>query len=207
MFVIQFNGTMRSLWRHSWVQDYPEAHFVLITSLSPSTHANLTHLLWLVVFSVLFIISTYIYCRWIARSISQVFVYICITFWGGLFSSSLFIWRRSAGNVAKLKQVRKRLIIQQPSKGGRECPKILEEQRECELPKTCPGFRWSFHPAMLELEINGIVQDFRKHANSRREIVEELQELPDMITCKVKTGVLTPGGNVGKFIELQKNEC
>lgn len=70
MFVIQFNGTMHSLWRHSWVQDYPEAHFVLITSLSPSTHANLTRLLGLVVFSVLFLYPPI--CRWIASSISQV---------------------------------------------------------------------------------------------------------------------------------------
>ncbi|CAG02749.1 unnamed protein product, partial [Tetraodon nigroviridis] len=51
----------------------------------------------------------------------------------------------AAGNVVKLKQFRKRLIIQQPSNGGRECPKILQEQRDCELPETCPGFRWKTH--------------------------------------------------------------
>lgn len=46
------------------------------------------------------------------------------------------------GNAVKKKQSRKRLIIQQPSNGGQDCHEVLEEERDCELPKVCPGFRW-----------------------------------------------------------------
>uniref|UniRef100_A0AAQ4PQQ7 Thrombospondin type-1 domain-containing protein 7A n=1 Tax=Gasterosteus aculeatus aculeatus TaxID=481459 RepID=A0AAQ4PQQ7_GASAC len=47
----------------------------------------------------------------------------------------------AAGNAVKIKQSRKRLIIQQPSNGGQECPEVLEEETDCEVPKVCPGFR------------------------------------------------------------------
>ncbi|KAF6727032.1 Thrombospondin type-1 domain-containing protein 7A [Oryzias melastigma] len=47
----------------------------------------------------------------------------------------------SAGNAVKKKQSRKRLIIQMPSNGGQECPEVLEEERDCEAPRSCPGFR------------------------------------------------------------------
>lgn len=43
----------------------------------------------------------------------------------------------------KRKQSRKRLIIQQPSNGGQECPEVLEEEKDCEVPKICPGFRYN----------------------------------------------------------------
>uniref|UniRef100_A0A3B3BBP5 Thrombospondin type-1 domain-containing protein 7A n=1 Tax=Oryzias melastigma TaxID=30732 RepID=A0A3B3BBP5_ORYME len=45
----------------------------------------------------------------------------------------------------KKKQSRKRLIIQMPSNGGQECPEVLEEERDCEAPRSCPGFRWKTH--------------------------------------------------------------
>uniref|UniRef100_I3JH86 Thrombospondin type 1 domain containing 7A n=1 Tax=Oreochromis niloticus TaxID=8128 RepID=I3JH86_ORENI len=45
----------------------------------------------------------------------------------------------------KIHQSRKRLIIQMPSNGGQECPEVLEEERDCEVPKICPGFRWKTH--------------------------------------------------------------
>ncbi|KAI9999853.1 hypothetical protein NQD34_011696 [Periophthalmus magnuspinnatus] len=46
-----------------------------------------------------------------------------------------------AGGVVSSTQSRRRLVLQQPSNGGLECPEVLEEQRECEPPKTCPGYR------------------------------------------------------------------
>ncbi|XP_010795932.1 thrombospondin type-1 domain-containing protein 7A-like [Notothenia coriiceps] len=49
------------------------------------------------------------------------------------------------GNAVKTKQTRKRLIIQQPSNGGQDCPEVLEEENDCEVPKICPGFRWKSH--------------------------------------------------------------
>ncbi|XP_027141893.1 thrombospondin, type I, domain containing 7Ab isoform X6 [Larimichthys crocea] len=51
----------------------------------------------------------------------------------------------AAGNAVKRKQSRKRLIIQLPSNGGQDCPEVLEEDRDCEVPKSCPGFRWKTH--------------------------------------------------------------
>ncbi|XP_055083740.1 thrombospondin type-1 domain-containing protein 7A [Periophthalmus magnuspinnatus] len=50
-----------------------------------------------------------------------------------------------AGGVVSSTQSRRRLVLQQPSNGGLECPEVLEEQRECEPPKTCPGYRWKTH--------------------------------------------------------------
>ncbi|MEQ2236537.1 Thrombospondin type-1 domain-containing protein 7A [Ilyodon furcidens] len=32
-----------------------------------------------------------------------------------------------------------------PSNGGQECPVVLEEERDCDVPKVCPGFRWKTH--------------------------------------------------------------
>uniref|UniRef100_A0A8C6LSW7 Thrombospondin type-1 domain-containing protein 7A n=1 Tax=Nothobranchius furzeri TaxID=105023 RepID=A0A8C6LSW7_NOTFU len=51
----------------------------------------------------------------------------------------------SAGDAVKKKQSRKRLVIQMPSNGGQECPQLLEEEKDCEVPKICPGFRWKTH--------------------------------------------------------------
>nr|XP_043890586.1 thrombospondin type-1 domain-containing protein 7A-like isoform X7 [Solea senegalensis] len=51
----------------------------------------------------------------------------------------------AAGNVVKTKQWRKRLIIQLPSNGGQECPEVLEEDKDCDVPAVCPGFRWKTH--------------------------------------------------------------
>ncbi|XP_019734334.1 thrombospondin, type I, domain containing 7Ab isoform X2 [Hippocampus comes] len=51
----------------------------------------------------------------------------------------------AAGNAMKTKQYRKRLVIQAPSNGGQDCPEVLEEDRECQPPQTCPGFRWKSH--------------------------------------------------------------
>ncbi|XP_037532443.1 thrombospondin type-1 domain-containing protein 7A [Nematolebias whitei] len=51
----------------------------------------------------------------------------------------------AAGDAVKRKQSRKRLVIQMPSNEGQECPEVLEEERDCEVPKVCPGFRWKTH--------------------------------------------------------------
>ncbi|XP_072316265.1 thrombospondin, type I, domain containing 7Ab [Eucyclogobius newberryi] len=51
----------------------------------------------------------------------------------------------TADNVVSSKQSRRRVLIQQPSNGGQECPDVLEEQRDCEPSKTCSGFRWKTH--------------------------------------------------------------
>uniref|UniRef100_A0A3B5LNX1 Thrombospondin type-1 domain-containing protein 7A n=1 Tax=Xiphophorus couchianus TaxID=32473 RepID=A0A3B5LNX1_9TELE len=47
----------------------------------------------------------------------------------------------------KRKQSRRRLVIQMPSNGGQDCPLVLEEEKDCEVPKVCPGFRykWKTH--------------------------------------------------------------
>ncbi|KAM6967936.1 thrombospondin type-1 domain-containing protein 7A-like [Aplochiton taeniatus] len=51
----------------------------------------------------------------------------------------------AAGNIVKKKQTRNRLVIQPPSNGGQDCPEVLEEERDCELTKVCPGYRWKTH--------------------------------------------------------------
>ena len=49
----------------------------------------------------------------------------------------------SAGNIQKKKQSRKRVILQLPANGGQDCPEVLEEEKDCEAPKVCPGYRYS----------------------------------------------------------------
>uniref|UniRef100_A0A3P9MW48 Thrombospondin type-1 domain-containing protein 7A n=1 Tax=Poecilia reticulata TaxID=8081 RepID=A0A3P9MW48_POERE len=51
----------------------------------------------------------------------------------------------SCDSAVKRKQSRRRLVIQTPSNGGQDCPLVLEEERDCEVPKVCPGFRWKTH--------------------------------------------------------------
>ncbi|AWP15681.1 putative thrombospondin type-1 domain-containing protein 7A-like [Scophthalmus maximus] len=51
----------------------------------------------------------------------------------------------AAGNPVKRKQSKKRLTIQLPSNGGQDCPELMEEERDCEVPKVCPGVRWKTH--------------------------------------------------------------
>lgn len=127
---------------HVW--DHPEAHFVLITSLSPSTHTNMTRLEGLVVINIASksVFYRLVLCRFTEAFSRKTTYHICMFASLSRVDISHFpsLSDCSAGNVVKMKQLRKRLIIQQP-KGGRECPRTLEEQRDCELPKTCPGFR------------------------------------------------------------------
>uniref|UniRef100_A0A8C5A8R5 Thrombospondin, type I, domain containing 7Ab n=1 Tax=Gadus morhua TaxID=8049 RepID=A0A8C5A8R5_GADMO len=49
------------------------------------------------------------------------------------------------GSSVKQKQTRSRLVIQFPANGGQDCPEPLEEERDCEAPKVCPGYRWKTH--------------------------------------------------------------
>lgn len=65
----------------------------------------------------------------------------CLSSLSQAYFTSLIVCVCSAGNAVKRKQSRKRLIIQQPSNGGQECAEVLEEERDCEVPKVCPGFR------------------------------------------------------------------
>ncbi|CAL8295635.1 unnamed protein product [Merluccius merluccius] len=50
-----------------------------------------------------------------------------------------------AGGKIKKKQSRKRLIIQVPANGGQDCPELLSQERECEGPSVCQGYRWKTH--------------------------------------------------------------
>lgn len=47
----------------------------------------------------------------------------------------------SQGGTTKRKQSRKRIIIQLPANGGQDCPEVLYQEKECEAPSVCPGFR------------------------------------------------------------------
>ncbi|XP_030226245.1 thrombospondin, type I, domain containing 7Ab [Gadus morhua] len=51
----------------------------------------------------------------------------------------------TAVSSVKQKQTRSRLVIQFPANGGQDCPEPLEEERDCEAPKVCPGYRWKTH--------------------------------------------------------------
>ncbi|XP_063755232.1 thrombospondin type-1 domain-containing protein 7A isoform X1 [Eleginops maclovinus] len=51
---------------------------------------------------------------------------------------------RTGGNTKK-KQFRKRIVIQSPANGGQDCPEVLNQERECESPSVCQGFRWKIH--------------------------------------------------------------
>ncbi|XP_042362737.1 thrombospondin type-1 domain-containing protein 7A [Plectropomus leopardus] len=50
-----------------------------------------------------------------------------------------------AGGSTKKKQYRKRITIQLPANGGQDCPEVLTQERECEAPSVCPGYRWKTH--------------------------------------------------------------
>ncbi|KAJ8288081.1 hypothetical protein COCON_G00007400 [Conger conger] len=51
---------------------------------------------------------------------------------------------QTGGNVKK-KQSRNRVIIQLPANGGQDCPELLHEEKECESPSVCQGYRWRTH--------------------------------------------------------------
>nr|XP_043908422.1 thrombospondin type-1 domain-containing protein 7A-like isoform X1 [Solea senegalensis] len=51
---------------------------------------------------------------------------------------------KADGNMKK-KQNRKRIIIQLPANGGQDCPEVLTQERECEAPSVCSGYRWKTH--------------------------------------------------------------
>ncbi|XP_033935112.1 thrombospondin type-1 domain-containing protein 7A-like, partial [Pseudochaenichthys georgianus] len=51
---------------------------------------------------------------------------------------------RTGGNTKK-KQFRKRIVIQTPANGGQDCPEVLSQERECEAPSVCQGYRWKIH--------------------------------------------------------------
>ncbi|XP_044027484.1 thrombospondin type-1 domain-containing protein 7A [Siniperca chuatsi] len=50
-----------------------------------------------------------------------------------------------AGGNTKKKQYRKRIIIQSPANGGQDCPEVLTQERECDAPSVCQGYRWKIH--------------------------------------------------------------
>uniref|UniRef100_A0A8C8IFT5 Thrombospondin type-1 domain-containing protein 7A n=1 Tax=Oncorhynchus tshawytscha TaxID=74940 RepID=A0A8C8IFT5_ONCTS len=50
----------------------------------------------------------------------------------------------TCGNT-KRKQNRKRIIIQLPANGGQDCPEVLTQERDCEAPSVCLGYRWKTH--------------------------------------------------------------
>uniref|UniRef100_A0A8C7Q3G5 Thrombospondin type-1 domain-containing protein 7A n=1 Tax=Oncorhynchus mykiss TaxID=8022 RepID=A0A8C7Q3G5_ONCMY len=50
----------------------------------------------------------------------------------------------TCGNT-KRKQNRKRIIIQLPANGGQDCPEVLTQERDCESPSVCLGYRWKTH--------------------------------------------------------------
>ncbi|XP_031644645.1 thrombospondin type-1 domain-containing protein 7A [Oncorhynchus kisutch] len=50
-----------------------------------------------------------------------------------------------AGGNTKRKQNRKRIIIQLPANGGQDCPEVLAQERDCEVPSVCLGYRWKTH--------------------------------------------------------------
>lgn len=47
----------------------------------------------------------------------------------------------SADGGRKKKQYRKRIITQPPANGGQDCPESLSQERECEVPPVCQGYR------------------------------------------------------------------
>ncbi|KAI1902463.1 hypothetical protein AGOR_G00045030, partial [Albula goreensis] len=49
------------------------------------------------------------------------------------------------GSNTKRKQSRKRIITQLPANGGQECPEVLFQERDCEAPSVCQGYRWKTH--------------------------------------------------------------
>uniref|UniRef100_A0A8C6SDK5 Thrombospondin type-1 domain-containing protein 7A n=1 Tax=Neogobius melanostomus TaxID=47308 RepID=A0A8C6SDK5_9GOBI len=49
------------------------------------------------------------------------------------------------GGNAKRKQHRKRIVIQYPANGGQDCPELLSQERECDAPSVCQGYRWKTH--------------------------------------------------------------
>uniref|UniRef100_A0A8B9KFJ0 Thrombospondin type-1 domain-containing protein 7A n=1 Tax=Astyanax mexicanus TaxID=7994 RepID=A0A8B9KFJ0_ASTMX len=51
----------------------------------------------------------------------------------------------SSCGVTKKKQSRKRIIIQLPANGGQDCPEVLFQEKECEAPSVCTGYRWKTH--------------------------------------------------------------
>uniref|UniRef100_A0A674P765 Thrombospondin, type I, domain containing 7Aa n=1 Tax=Takifugu rubripes TaxID=31033 RepID=A0A674P765_TAKRU len=42
-------------------------------------------------------------------------------------------------------QYRKRIITQSPANGGQDCPETLSQERECDVPSVCQGYRWKTH--------------------------------------------------------------
>uniref|UniRef100_A0A8C4ZXL8 Thrombospondin, type I, domain containing 7Aa n=1 Tax=Gadus morhua TaxID=8049 RepID=A0A8C4ZXL8_GADMO len=50
-----------------------------------------------------------------------------------------------AGGKTKKKQSRRRLIVQLPANGGQDCPDLLSQERDCEGPSVCQGYRWKTH--------------------------------------------------------------
>ncbi|XP_031731663.1 thrombospondin type-1 domain-containing protein 7A isoform X2 [Anarrhichthys ocellatus] len=50
-----------------------------------------------------------------------------------------------AGGNTKKKQYRKRIMIQIPANGGQDCPEVLTQERECDAPSVCRGYRWKTH--------------------------------------------------------------
>ncbi|XP_074542609.1 thrombospondin type-1 domain-containing protein 7A [Halichoeres trimaculatus] len=51
---------------------------------------------------------------------------------------------RADGNMKK-KQNRKRIVIQSTANGGQDCPEVLSQERECDAPSVCQGYRWKTH--------------------------------------------------------------
>ncbi|KAM4697904.1 thrombospondin type-1 domain-containing protein 7B [Rhinophrynus dorsalis] len=50
------------------------------------------------------------------------------------------------GNTTAVKQSRYRIVLQEASNGGQDCPDTLYEERECEDTPICLIYRWEIHP-------------------------------------------------------------
>uniref|UniRef100_H3CL39 Thrombospondin type-1 domain-containing protein 7A n=1 Tax=Tetraodon nigroviridis TaxID=99883 RepID=H3CL39_TETNG len=50
-----------------------------------------------------------------------------------------------ADGSRKKKQYRKRIIMQPPANGGQDCPETLSQERNCDIPSVCQGYRWKTH--------------------------------------------------------------
>lgn len=59
----------------------------------------------------------------------------------------------SQGGATKKKQSRKRIIIQLPANGGQYCPEVLFQEKECDSPSVCSGYRWAQHKINVFLSV------------------------------------------------------
>lgn len=150
---------------YSWDQDYSETCFILMNHLRASAHMQIpwftseslfknqccrldianNHMCILSMTAVHLDLVIVVSMAILQGLLAEQSSYLSDIFWPlsdahtSYFNSAVCVC--SAGNTVKRTQSRKRLIIQLPSNGGQECPEVLEEERDCEVLKVCPGFR------------------------------------------------------------------